>query len=356
MKLSEQDLGACSAALHSLYEPMTLPEFPGRLLPVLSDLVPVDHVSYNDFDARRHQYVFRTYPERAELEDLAPLFDTHFRTHPLFEVFQQGTTAPVTISDQVTLRQFKQTAMYQEVYRRLGTKHQMIFFLHSEASRRVGLALNRSQQDFSGRDRSVVGFLAPHIIRAHRNALTASRLSECLAQVGQGLGAMRRAVLLAGPDGTIRWSCDLAREWLREFFPDYLEGSGALPPSLKRWVTESERSASSGQPCFSEHQAPSVRDARLLVYCGKAGDGAVVIALVRERNAFEAGTLEGLGLTEREGHILFWISEAKTNPEIAAILGISPRTIHKHAEHIFAKLGVENRLQAQRLGWELRRV
>jgi len=356
MALDQQDLGACSEALHRLYEPGTVQEFPGRLLPLLSELVPVDHVSYNDFDTRRHQYVFCTYPERPEVRAFLPLFDEHFPTHPLFEAFQEGTPAPVTVSDRVTLRQFKQTAMYQEVYRRLGTEHQMILVLHAEASRRIGLALNRSRQGFSQRDRSVVGFLAPHITRAYRNALARTAMSECLMQVGQGLGAMRRAVLLAGPDGTIRWSCDLAREWLKEFFPDYVECSGALPPSLSRWVKESERSAQPGHPCISEHQTPTVGDARLLVYCGKTENGAVVIALVRERNGFDAETLDGLGLTEREGQILFWISEAKTNPEIATILAISPRTIHKHAQHIFAKLGVENRLQAQLLGWELRRV
>jgi DNA-binding CsgD family transcriptional regulator len=356
MHLTGKDLDACSAALERLYEPVTAQEFPRRLLPLLSELVPVDHVSFNDFDTLQRQFVVSTYPERPELPVLMPQFETHFPTHPLFEAFQQGTTSPAIVSDRVTLRQFKRTAIYQEVYRRLGTEHQMIFFLHAEASRRIGLALNRTRGDFSARDRSVIGFLAPHVSRAYRNALAASRVSDCLTQVGQGLGEMRRAVLLARPDGTIRWACDLAREWLREFFPDYVESSGVLPPSLRRWVKDGERAASPGRPRFSEHQTPSVGDARLLVYSSKAGDGATVIAFLRERNAFGPRTLDDLRLTEREGQILFWISEAKTNPEIAAILGISPPTIHKHAEHIFGKLGLENRLQAQRLGWELRRV
>jgi DNA-binding CsgD family transcriptional regulator len=37
-------------------------------------------------------------------------------------------------------------------------------------------------------------------------------------------------------------------------------------------------------------------------------------------------------------------------------LGISWRTIAKHMEHLFAKLEVENRLEAQRVGLELRRI
>ena len=70
----------------------------------------------------------------------------------------------------------------------------------------------------------------------------------------------------------------------------------------------------------------------------------------------DPATSAALGLTGREAEILFWISESKTNPEIATVLGISPRTIHKHVEHLFAKLNVANRLEAQRLGLELRRI
>ena len=48
-------------------------------------------------------------------------------------------------------------------------------------------------------------------------------------------------------------------------------------------------------------------------------------------------------MTPREGEIGLWLSEGKTNPEIAAITGISPRTGEKHVENILAKLGAENR-------------
>src|SRR5690606_34215113 len=47
-----------------------------------------------------------------------------------------------------------------------------------------------------------------------------------------------------------------------------------------------------------------------------------------------------LGLTFREAEILMWISRGKTNKEVGMILGSSPRTINKHLEHIFEKLGV----------------
>jgi DNA-binding CsgD family transcriptional regulator len=51
-------------------------------------------------------------------------------------------------------------------------------------------------------------------------------------------------------------------------------------------------------------------------------------------------------LSSREAEVLTWVAEAKTNKEIALILGISARTVQKHLETIFAKLGVETRTAA----------
>jgi DNA-binding CsgD family transcriptional regulator len=53
-----------------------------------------------------------------------------------------------------------------------------------------------------------------------------------------------------------------------------------------------------------------------------------------------------LGLTHREGEVLYWLSEGKANSEIAILVGARPRTIGKHLEHVFAKLGVESRTAA----------
>ncbi|MEO9274949.1 response regulator transcription factor [Marinomonas sp. 5E14-1] len=53
-----------------------------------------------------------------------------------------------------------------------------------------------------------------------------------------------------------------------------------------------------------------------------------------------------LSLTDRESEVLHWIANGKTNREIAEILEMSPRTVNKHLEQIFPKLGVENRTSA----------
>ncbi len=52
------------------------------------------------------------------------------------------------------------------------------------------------------------------------------------------------------------------------------------------------------------------------------------------------------GLTPREGEVMHWLSCGKTDAEIAALLSISPRTVQKHLEHVYVKLGVETRTAA----------
>lgn len=56
--------------------------------------------------------------------------------------------------------------------------------------------------------------------------------------------------------------------------------------------------------------------------------------------------MQNLSITQREAEVLLWISQAKTNREIAQILDISPRTINKHLEAIYRKLEVDNRTAA----------
>ena len=51
-------------------------------------------------------------------------------------------------------------------------------------------------------------------------------------------------------------------------------------------------------------------------------------------------------LTNREREVLGWVSAGKSNAQIAEIVQASPRTIAKHLERIYDKLGVESRTAA----------
>ena len=69
-----------------------------------------------------------------------------------------------------------------------------------------------------------------------------------------------------------------------------------------------------------------------------------VLERARAHRAGNAGESEAL--TAREREVLRWVGAGKTDRDVGAILGISHRTVHKHLQHAYAKLGVETRTAA----------
>ena len=65
--------------------------------------------------------------------------------------------------------------------------------------------------------------------------------------------------------------------------------------------------------------------------------------------ASNAATTKAIGLpelTEREHEVLVLVEQHLTNPEIAARLGLRPKTVRNHISNIFTKLQVTDRTQA----------
>jgi DNA-binding NarL/FixJ family response regulator len=88
----------------------------------------------------------------------------------------------------------------------------------------------------------------------------------------------------------------------------------------------------------------------------EAGRTDLQTLVLEERGAPPGpGALVRLGLTPREAEVLYWIAQGKSNPDTATILGANVRTVHKHVEHIFEKLGVETRNAAMLAALEILR-
>ncbi len=85
--------------------------------------------------------------------------------------------------------------------------------------------------------------------------------------------------------------------------------------------------------------ATHISNARLLAQAMEASNG----------HSQATGSLEHYQLTPRETDVLAWVAKGKTNRDIGEILGMSPRTVNKHLEHIYVKLGVETRSAAAAL-------
>jgi DNA-binding CsgD family transcriptional regulator len=83
---------------------------------------------------------------------------------------------------------------------------------------------------------------------------------------------------------------------------------------------------------------------------GRVGIGETMLLLEqRSANGATPSRLANAALTPRETEVLSWLAKGKTNRDIGDILGMSHRTVNKHLEHIFEKLGVETRAAAAAL-------
>jgi DNA-binding CsgD family transcriptional regulator len=70
------------------------------------------------------------------------------------------------------------------------------------------------------------------------------------------------------------------------------------------------------------------------------------LLLNEKRGDVSWSALSDHGLTPRESEVLVWVAKGKTNADIGLILGLSDRTVQKHLEHVYQKLGVETRTTA----------
>jgi DNA-binding CsgD family transcriptional regulator len=146
------------------------------------------------------------------------------------------------INDVVPAQQFQRTPLFNDYYRSIRVDHAMAVPIHVDRNLLVSFVFNRSEHDFSDRERVCMELIRPHLGNFYR---------------------LTRAL-------------------------------------------DSARSA----PIEHNASAPALR------------------------------------LSAREREVMHWLSGGKTDRDIGDILGISPRTVHKHLQRIYEKLGVETRTAA----------
>jgi DNA-binding CsgD family transcriptional regulator len=84
-----------------------------------------------------------------------------------------------------------------------------------------------------------------------------------------------------------------------------------------------------------------------LSFLGSIGQDEHLFRLTGQTHGSDGERLkQHFGLTTRESEVLTWIAKGKSNRDIGEILGLSARTVNKHLEQIYVKLGVENRASA----------
>jgi DNA-binding NarL/FixJ family response regulator len=175
-------------------------------------------------------------------------------------------------------------------------------------------------------------------IRVHLgNARNAQGQRAALDAAGRYLFAVDRK-------GQLKWCTPKAREMLAAVCPPPPDQELALPAHVISNLMAVRRSGASREAsCMLNGGSRRVECTML----SPIGADELLFRLSEEVPAAGVERLRAtLGLTSREADVLLWLSRGKTNREIGEILSISPRTVNKHLEQVFTKLGVENRASA----------
>ena len=170
-----------------------------------------------------------------------------------------------------------------------------------------------------------------------------------VAQASQtALDATGRFLLSVDAQGNLQWCTPRAEQLLSQLFnvnPSALRLPTEIAAHLTRLRVEGASSGPMGLTIGRRKLEFS--------YISSAGPGEYLFRLVEiavdsdDEQARQARLLQTqLSLTAREADVLLWISRGKSNRDVSEILGISPRTVNKHLEQVFEKLGVENRASA----------
>jgi DNA-binding NarL/FixJ family response regulator len=158
------------------------------------------------------------------------------------------------------------------------------------------------------------------------------------------LDATGRFLMATDRSGRLLWCTPKARLLLAELFPPMDGGEVSLPPSVIEQLVRLRQESVATQPrCLVQAGSRSLECTML----SPIGPDELLYRLSEASAGSEQQQLQQLlGLTARESDVLLWVSRGKSNREMGEILGISPRTVNKHLEQIFVKLGVENRASA----------
>jgi DNA-binding CsgD family transcriptional regulator len=274
-------------------------------------------------------------------------FDRHLFAHPLVQFHSKHHRGGThRISDSVGRGKFLSTPLYNEYYRSIGIDHALAVPLYVDGQVLVSFVLNRAGRDFTDDEVAMFDQVRGWLGAMYRNSLALRRAADAIAQLQEIAEGDDWAVVRLDGRRRIRELAPRAAAMLASACQNTRLRAGAhLPAKIDSWLKQS-----------AAGNLPTLALSPLVLACSEgyvtvrampevAGAAAWLLLVRSERNAPSSVPPES-ALTVREREILRWVANGKTDRQVAVIVGLSHRTVQKHLEHIYTKLGVENRTAA----------
>lgn len=352
-------IGAMLGALYDLARHREAASFPAQVARALARIIECDSAAYVRVEPAAGSVAIGEWPEDAFAGlDHAQAIELHVRDHPFVARFRASRNARAwNLHELVTPEQFRKTALYRQLYRRHGIEYQLAMLLPSVGAGIHAVLLHRQHTPFSEGDRELLEMLWPNLAQAIRNLRGLSRVKE-LSTIKTLVE--ESGIVVLDREGGVELCTEQARVWLTRYCPEgFPRRKVDLPNSVAAWVMEQLREL---ETVTAAALMPAGHREKLILTRGDSflslnlivdhGRGQHLLVLEEESLRAPPSTLDGLGLTGRESEVLTWVAQGKTNPEIGMILGMSARTVQKHLEHVFEKLGVESRTGAILKAWQ----
>lgn len=158
--------------------------------------------------------------------------------------------------------------------------------------------------------------------------------SRLLKSARTALDHSGQAIVAFDYHGSLLWGSEKATEVADQF------GHITQSAQCRHWVK-----SCIGQPVSSVK--PFDVASFSLHFIGSTPTPEILIKIVQRAGGSKEDRLASeFGLTPREAEVLYWLTLGKTNRDISTILGLSARTVNKHLEQVFQKMGLDNRTSA----------
>ena len=348
--LSEQDYQKLLTFLHELYIPGNLKDFSARILAALPKLVAADIPGYCEIDFLQDQFLDGTSLPGISSTRMKEVINQHYHEHPFVgHYLKTGDRRVYKLSDFVSKQQLPRLKVYQTFLRPISMEEQVgIILPHTNSVNADAVALFRSDQSFTERDRAILNLLQPHLMQARQTAHLFSQMQQENQQLHDSLNVAGGVVL--SKDGRIQLMSRKAEQWLRQYFP-FRQMRQSLPEHLQRWVRYQQSLLSQNGsvskprlPLKVEHEGKQL--VTRFVHDPAQEQYLLLLEEEQQQPKLSVESFELLGLSKREAEVLYWVAKGKENLEIANILFVGIATVRKHLEHLYQKLDVKTRTSA----------
>jgi DNA-binding response OmpR family regulator/DNA-binding CsgD family transcriptional regulator len=207
--------------------------------------------------------------------------------------------------------------------------------------------LSETEHIVKGLEAGGVDYVTKPVVLGELIARIRVHLANARATQGArvALDATGRHLLLVDSGGAVLWSTPQASRLLTDVATNSSDET-FLPLAVRNWLAGAIASDRSATRFNAEIGGTQLE----FSYLARTGGNQYALRITEKDDTTPERRLrDQLGLTSREAEVLLWTGRGKSNKDIAEILALSPRTVNKHLEQIFAKLGVENRTAAAAL-------